>query len=105
MSISVFDNGSQQHLGGKPGVTGKYSMIPKPVNIDLQQVPNQFQIWYTNAESLTNKMDELRARVNKGKVDAIVITETLPKHSFFEVQEQELKIKLKYPFMNVWLWK
>ena len=38
-------------------------MIPKPVNIDLQQVPNQFQIWYSNAESLTNKMDELRARV------------------------------------------
>ena len=42
---------------------------------------------------MVNKLDELQTRVNNGKVDIIVITEALPKHSSFKLQEQELKIK------------
>ena len=58
-----------------------------------QIVPEMFEIWYTNADCLTNKVDELQTRVIDEKVHAIAISEALPKNSIFSVQEQELAIK------------
>ena len=54
---------------------------------------NLYKIWYTNADCLTNKMKELQALKNNEQVDAFAITEVLPKHSHFQVQEEELQIK------------
>ena len=58
-----------------------------------QIVPEMFEIWYTYADCLTNKVDALQTRVIDEKVYAIAISEALPKNSIFPVQEQELAIK------------
>ena len=51
------------------------------------------KILYTNADVLTNKMDELQVLVKQDNCEVIAITEVLPKHSFFPIQEQELVIE------------
>ena len=68
------------------------SLPHSQVKEDLTKM-DHFEIWYTNADSLTNKLDELKSRVNEEKVEAIAVTEALPKHSLFTVQEEELAIQ------------
>ena len=80
-------------MGGKSNIKIVHDRIPKPSQEVIQYAADQLRIWYTNADSLVNKLDELQTRVYNGKVDIIVITEALPKHSSFKLQEQELKIK------------
>ena len=48
---------------------------------------------YTNADTLTNKLDELKTLVNIEKPELVAVTEVLPKNSQFPVQEQELQIE------------
>ena len=47
---------------------------------------------YTNADTLTNKMAELKCRVDNIKPDVIMITETKPKHCRYPVTQQEINI-------------
>ena len=48
--------------------------------------------YYTNADSLSNKIGELSTSIVLTKPDIIMITETLPKNVQTAVQESELKI-------------
>jgi hypothetical protein len=48
--------------------------------------------WTLNADSLLNKRDELKARIEGSKPSIIAITEVTPKNSRYAVQEEELKI-------------
>lgn len=51
-------------------------------------------IWYTNADQLLNKLDELSTRINTSdsKPTIVAITEVNPKNSRFAIQLPELKI-------------
>ena len=48
--------------------------------------------WSTNADSLFNKIDELKARICVFNPDIITITEIYPKHSLYELTITELNI-------------
>ena len=48
--------------------------------------------WSTNADSLYNKLDELKARIYLFNPDIIAITETYPKHRLYELTVAELNI-------------
>jgi len=48
--------------------------------------------WYTNADSLINKLDELKARVDLFHPDIICVTEVFPKNCLFDVALSELHI-------------
>ena len=48
--------------------------------------------WSTNADSLFNKLDKLKARIYLLNPDIIAITEIYPKHSFYELTATALKI-------------
>ena len=50
------------------------------------------KILYTNADTLTNKMDELKLLLREESPGVIAVNEVLPKKSMFLVQEQELQI-------------
>ncbi|MEO1006802.1 MAG: hypothetical protein AAFW67_13345, partial [Cyanobacteria bacterium J06638_38] len=43
------------------------------------KLANHSKVMYTNADSLSNKFNELLAIINSDKPDMICITETLPK--------------------------
>ena len=51
-------------------------------------------IWYTNADSILNKINELRQRIQDSpiKPDIIAITEAKPKAQRYEIQPAELQI-------------
>ena len=48
-------------------------------NLERESSQGSLRCLYTNADSLTNKMDELTARITMDKPDVIGITETVPK--------------------------
>ena len=48
--------------------------------------------WSTNADSLFNKLDELKTRIYLFSPDIIAITEIYPKHSQYELTAMELSI-------------
>ncbi|WAR18737.1 YWV1-like protein, partial [Mya arenaria] len=48
-------------------------------DLDQKKSGEEFRIYYTNADSLLNKIDELETIVVEGNIDIIVITETFPK--------------------------
>ena len=50
------------------------------------------KIIYTNADTLTNKLDELNILIADEKPDLVAIIEVLPKFSLFPVQKHELQI-------------
>jgi len=54
----------------------------------------KLKIWYTNADTLTNKMSELRSRIHqtKSEPDVIAITEVKPKNARYNLTESEIKI-------------
>ena len=47
---------------------------------------------YTNADTLTNKMAELKCRVDDIQPDVFMITETKPKYCRHPVTQQEIDI-------------
>jgi len=53
-----------------------------------------FNFLYTNADSLANKMDELKARIQEDKedIDIIVITEVAPKNARYNLTQAEIGI-------------
>jgi hypothetical protein len=68
-----------------------------PVNnteTDISRVRNTLICWYTNADTLTNKMAELRNRVNQAedKPHMILVTEVKPKNSRYQITEAEIDI-------------
>ena len=56
--------------------------------------------WSTNADSLFNKMDELKARIYLFNPDIIAITEIYPKYSLYEITVTELSIDSYDVFYN-----
>ena len=52
----------------------------------------QLKCLYTNADTLTNKMVELRVRSGEIDADIIMITEVKPKNQRYKVTEAELKL-------------
>lgn len=54
--------------------------------------PTGFNCLYTNADSLVNKIAELRLIVKNSKPKIIAVTETKPKNNRFPIQPVELKI-------------
>ena len=51
---------------------------------------------YTNADTLTNKMPELKTLVKDTQPSVIAITEVIPKNYRFPVQKAEIKISEDY---------
>ena len=48
---------------------------------------------YTNADTLTNKMNELSLLAKNTNPHIIIVTEALPKHSTYAVQSCELRLE------------
>ena len=48
---------------------------------------------YTNADSLSNKINELNIRIDSDRPDIICITEILPKNYLYEINNEELAIQ------------
>ena len=59
---------------------------------DSRSISQRFTCWYTNADSLINKLDELKSRINLYSPDVICITEVFPKHCIYSVTAVELQI-------------
>ena len=60
---------------------------------DLSNQCNKcLKVLYTNADSLSNKMDELKLLVKQGMFNMVAITEALPKVSMYRLQEVELSL-------------
>ena len=49
--------------------------------------------WYTNADTLTNKIDGLRSRINLSSPDIICISEVFPKNCLYSVFMVEFHIE------------
>lgn len=64
---------------------------------------NHFSCMYTNADTLTNKMEELRLRVSseKERPEFIMINEVKPKNQRYLVTQAELKINGYEMFSNI----
>ena len=60
---------------------------------DSFQTVNDLRCVYTNADSVVNKMDELRSRVTNLDPHIIDITETKPRHAHFNLSLPALQIK------------
>ena len=62
------------------------------------------EIWYTNADSLPNKMNELQCLIAAAETspDILVITEAKPKNSRYELNPQEMYINGYDIFTNNW---
>ena len=60
-----------------------------------QQIAN-IKCMYTNADTLTNKMPELKALVKDIQPSVIAITEVIPKNYRYPVQKAEIKISEDY---------
>ena len=67
-------------------------------------VQNELEIWYTNADSLPNKMNELQCLIAAAETspDILVITEAKPKNSRYELNPQEMYINGYDIFTNNW---
>ena len=53
---------------------------------------NSLKCWYTNADSLLNKIDELKCRINSSQPDIVCVTEVFPKHCVTEVSIASVQI-------------
>ena len=60
-----------------------------------QKITKDLVLWYTNADCLRNKIDELKKRIHTSiaKPHIIAITEVKPKHSRFILEEAELQLE------------
>ena len=58
----------------------------------LTSVP-MLKCFYTNCDTLTNKMDELLFYINTNNPDILVLTEVSPKNNRYLLQKSELEIK------------
>ena len=61
--------------------------VPRDINGNIT-------CWYTNADTITNKMTELKHRIMEAdnRPDIILITEIKPKNNRYTLTEQELMI-------------
>jgi len=53
----------------------------------------KLRYWYTNADSVTKKIDKLKGRVNLFSPDIICITEIFPKNCLYGISKVELHIE------------
>jgi len=60
---------------------------------------NKQQKWYTNANSLVGKMDEVRQRITGGKYDIVGITETWAHQG---ITDAELYIDVRQAWKRRW---
>ena len=78
--------------------TGRQHEAAEPVILldhEIDKLEGILNVWYTNADTLTNKIDELEGRVSNCREfpHIIAITETWPKNIRYEVVEAELQIQ------------
>ena len=78
MTLLVFDTGSLDKARIKKASVNSYK------NLNMM---------YTNADILTNKLDELNITIKNADFDLVAITEVLPKYSLYPVQAIELSLK------------
>ena len=57
------------------------------------------KIIYTNADVLTNKLEELQSIIQQEDADIVAITEVLPKNMIFPVEEFEFELQ-GYQFVS-----
>ena len=90
-AISVLDK-METNLGA---LSHSVITVPDIIDNNLKEASpvRAFKFIYTNADTLTNKFDELKTSINNEKPELVAITEVLPKNSQFLVQEQELQIE------------
>ena len=62
---------------------------------------NKLKVFYTNADSLFNKFDELKARLSCEQYDVICITEVKPKNSRYLINISEIQLEGYNIFNNV----
>ena len=48
--------------------------------------------WYTNADSLIDKLNKLKTRIKLYTPDIVCISEVFPKHCLYDITEVELQI-------------
>ena len=86
-----------------------------PVNLESEQVTSAtpasgpynrsvvkdiLNIMYTNADILTNKIDELHERINELDPDVILVTEVFPKNCTYDILLQEFVIQGYVAYWN-----
>ena len=64
--------------------------------INTKHAASSIKWLYTNADTLTNKMPELKALIEERKPLIIAITEVIPKKFRFPVQKAEVKVSNEY---------
>ena len=67
---------------------------PNEKEVEAQEKEKKINIWYSNADSIHNKMAELQMRIQKADhaPDIVVITESWPKNHRFSLNAVEIKI-------------
>lgn len=68
---------------------------PKTCNnksLNKENIKN-ISIFYTNCDTLTNKLEELEILTNEIKPDVIMLTEIAPKFSRYKLQKSEIQLK------------
>ena len=64
--------------------------------INTKNAASSIKCLYTNADTLTNKMPELKVLIEEHKPLIIAITEVIPKKFRFPVQKAEVKVSNEY---------
>ena len=73
----------------------------KPSETQTHVKQNKLKVFYTNADSLLNKIDELKLRISSEDYDIICITEIKPKNSRYEINPPEFQIDGYNLFHNI----
>ena len=62
---------------------------------------NKLKVFYTNADSLLNKIDELKLRISSEDYDIVCVTEVKPKNSRYEMNPSEIQLDGYNLFHNI----
>ena len=81
------------------GSSTQQSEKRKPTNQKKNKI-EKLKIYYSNVDTLTNKMEELKDRIAIHEPDVIMLTEVLPKHYESKPTENSFKIKATYKKMG-----
>ena len=64
------------------------------INVCAVDLPSKIlKCWYTNADSLINKIDELKGRIKVFSPDIICVTEVFPKNCVYGISMSEIYIE------------
>ena len=63
--------------------------------------PKKLLIFFTNADNMINKRNEIQSLVSTNKPDVFSITKTLPKNKLLKIEEREIQIVGYDCFSNI----